>query len=133
MDRPALRGSAVDRNSAAHHGFVPPGTVLPSDELVKIDAGLAPALKSLEGLDHGPARPVGAVVRADGSRVEFVSNEIILHAQTQAELDAFLARYGATVLRDGTPLDIAGADQVDAPASDGFYLLRIDPAKSALD
>jgi hypothetical protein len=42
----------------------PVAEVVPADAVVKIDGSLRPAVQSLEGLDHGPARPVGVVVKA---------------------------------------------------------------------
>ena len=98
-----------------------------------IDPSLAPPVASLPGLDGGPPRPVAVIAGPTGKRTEIVANEIILHPRSQQELNDFLAKYGATVVRDGTPFI------VDPPASpptpigpSGWVLVRIDPSRSTL-
>jgi hypothetical protein len=98
----------------------------------EIDESIRPSQTNLSGLDHGPARPVGVLVGSDGKRMEFVANEIILHPANQSELQEFIAKYGAIVLRDGAPLLIPGEEHRGPATSSGWLLLRIDLAKSSL-
>src|SRR5215216_2009937 len=75
-----------------------------------IDPSLTPSAQSLPGLDGGPPRPVAVIAGPTGKRTEIVVNEIILHPRSRQQLDEFLAKYGATIVRDGTPF------VVDPPA-----------------
>lgn len=110
-----------------------PKTGTSSQAEFEIDGTIHPSQTKLAGLDHGPSRPVGVMVGPDGKRLEFVSNEIILHPSSQEELQNFINTYGATVLRDGTPLLIPGVEHRSPATSSGWYLLRIDTKKSSLD
>lgn len=107
----------------------------PTEFHYRIDASVRPTQRELTGLDHGPPRPTGAMVGPKGERIEFVSNEIILHPSSQAELDEFIGRYNATVLRDGRPAQLEGTREPPrAPREpSGWYLLRIDTTSSSLD
>lgn len=105
----------------------------PSEPFVySIDPAVQPSRPSLPGLDGGPPRPVGVVVGPDGQRDEFVANEVVLRPHSPAASQAFLDRYGGVVLRDGRPLLLPGKSAAAATSS-GWYLVRVDPARSALD
>ncbi len=97
-----------------------------------IDGAVQPSQAELPGLDGGPPRPVGAVIGPDGTREEFVINEVVFHPESPDELDAFLAKYGGTVLRDGSPFLIPDAPYVGDPEPSGFYLIRVDLKRSSL-
>ena len=99
----------------------------------QVDKAVLPSQDTVEGLDHGPPRTVGVMVAPDGRAAEFVSNEILLHPASQEQLQAFIDKYGATVLDDGTPVVIPGDEQRAPAEPSGFYLLRIDPSKVSLD
>ena len=100
----------------------------------QIDASVGPDMPTLPGLDGGPARPLAAVEAPDGTRDEFVADEIILKPGSQAELDAFLAKYDGTVVRDGAARLIPGeTPALGVPADTGWYLIKIDPATSPLN
>ena len=98
-----------------------------------VDVSIAPEMPAIPGLDGGPERPLGAVVAPDGSRDEFVADEIILKPGSQAELDAFLARYGGTIVRDGTARLLPGETPAPGvPEKSGWYIIKIDPSRSTL-
>jgi hypothetical protein len=99
-----------------------------------IDETIEPTLPEVVGLNGGPPRAVGAVVGTDGSREEFVVDEVVYRPKSKADLDAFLAEYNGAVIRDGTPLllpEVAARSNAP-PESSGWYLIRIDPQRSSL-
>jgi len=99
-----------------------------------IDVSIVPSLPALPGLSGGPPRPVGVILSPDGEPEEFLVNEVIFHPDSEADLDAFLVRYGGTVLRDGTPRLIDGVEPPPGlPDSTGWYIIRVDPSLSSLD
>jgi Subtilase family len=99
-----------------------------------IDPAVTPTQAELPGLDGGPPRKVGVVVGPDGRRDEFVANEVVFRPKSEEDLNAFLARYGGTVLRDGKPVLLPEvAAKSPPPTSSGWYLIRVDPAHSSLD
>ena len=100
---------------------------------VEIDPTIQPTQRELVGLDQGQPRPVGVMVGPSGEPVEFVANEIILHPSSDQELQEFIDTYGATILRDGMPMVIPEVEQREPATSSGWYLLRIDTARSTLD
>src|SRR5262245_50731514 len=100
---------------------------------VSIDTAMPHPHTDIAGLDHGPRRPVAAMIGPEGPTLEFVSNEIVLHPANDQELQDFIARYHATVLRDGMPFIPPDVTPREAPTSSGWYLLRIDPSTSAMD
>jgi hypothetical protein len=74
------------------------------------------------------------IVGPDGTRDEYVVNEVIFHPAGPAELNAFLSRYGGTILRDGKPLMVEGVQKpADLPESTGWYLIRVDLGRASLD
>jgi hypothetical protein len=120
-----------------------------------IDQTVRPSRFEVVGLDAGPPRAVGVAVGPSGLRNEFVVNEVAYHPQNDGELRAFLAKYGGTVLRDGTPaviptplrtLPSSGTVLRDGtPAMiptlppprtlppSGWYLIRVDLQRSPLE
>jgi serine protease len=100
---------------------------------VSIDPKIQPTQTELPGLNHGPSRAVGAMVGPDGRTLEFVTNEIVLHPASEKEVQDFIIRYHAIVLRDGMPLVHPDVKPRDKPTSSGWYLLRIDPSTSTLE
>ncbi len=100
---------------------------------VSIDPTIPRTRTDIAGLDHGPRRPVAAMIGPEGPTLEFVSNEIVLHPANDQELQDFIARYHATVLRDGMPFIPPDVTPRETPTSSGWYLLRIDPSTSAMD
>jgi hypothetical protein len=95
------------------------------DVSFEIDPTVQPKVNSLDGA------PVGAVREPDGTQYDFIANEIILKVDGQEELEAFIAKYRATVVRDDAPLVVPGMPQQGTPARSGYYLLRIDPATTS--
>jgi hypothetical protein len=100
-----------------------------------VSSAVKPSRAELPGLSGGPPRPVAAVIAPNGRRQEFVANEVIFRAKSPEDLQAFLAQYGGTVLRDGSLLLIPGAEHRPnaAQARSGDYLIRVDPARSPVD
>ena len=100
-----------------------------------VDRAVTPSRAELPGLSGGPPRPVAAVRGPRGRVEEFVANEIVFRAKSPEDLQAFLARYGGTVLRDGSPFIIPGAEvRPDAArAQTNEYLIRVDLARSPVD
>ena len=98
-----------------------------------IDQSLTPSVPSLEGLDGGSPRPLAVIAGPTGKRTEIVANEVILHPRSQQELDDFRAKYGAIIVRDGSPLIIDPPPSPPTPIEpSGWVLLRIDPSRSEL-
>lgn len=98
-----------------------------------IDEGVKPSQPYLEGLDGGRARVLAVIVGPSGSRNEFVADEVVFHPKDSGELNAFLAKYGGTVLRDGTPVMIEGLLKPKTIPSSGWYLIRVDLKRSSVD
>jgi serine protease len=103
-----------------------------------VDEAVAPAVSVIPGLSGYPPRPLVSAVAPDGSQETFVAAEVILHPDSPEDLAAFLARYGGTVIRDGTPLfeEDAGMPPADLPFSpdtgwysSGWYLVAIDTSQ----
>ena len=98
-----------------------------------IDDAIQPSLPEIPGLDGGLPRQVSVSINPDGTKEEFVVNEVIFHPESSDELDDFLAKYDGTVLRDGSPFLIPGIPHVDDdPEPSGFYLIKVDLERSSL-
>ena len=69
-----------------------------------VDAAIVPSQPELPGLSGGPPRQVAVLVWPTGRKSEFVVNEVMYQPKNAQDLQEFLATYGGTVLRDGTPL-----------------------------
>lgn len=85
----------------------------------RIDPAVKPFEDTVMGRD-GP-RPVAAVRDTAGLTSSFVANEVIVLPGSQAELDAFVARHGATVLESYQE----GAERT--------VLVRVDPDQFGLN
>ena len=95
---------------------------------VTIDPSVKPSQATLPGLRGGPPRPVGAFVQEGDAQVEFVADEVRLRPKDDADLNAFLARYGGTVIHDGSVPRIPGTEEhrrATLPPR-GRYLVRVD-------
>jgi subtilisin family serine protease len=92
---------------------LPPSTVV-------VDTSVKPAVPELDGINGGPPRPVTALTDQNGSKVDFVQNELIVTSATRADLDALLARWQGQILDsfDPAPLGIAEAKPM--------YLVRVN-------
>jgi serine protease len=103
----------------------------------RVDSALSPALAEVAPVEgKTQTRAVGAFATPDGSVAELVTDEVIVHVKDQAELDAFLGRWGGEVL-DSFPADEEGQDhlvRVDAgradPAGLAGDLLATEPNQS---
>ncbi|MCP4122795.1 MAG: S8/S53 family peptidase [Bacteroidetes bacterium] len=93
-----------------------------------IDVTLEPPYATIEGFDQGEKRPIGVVVSPDGSRAEFVSNEVVIDSLDPANLAVFLNLYNGVVLRGRDPIEVDGfqtrGSWEDFPS--GPLLVRID-------
>ena len=120
------------RTSAPATGSAPADG--PAGFTFRIDTSIALPIAALPGLGGDPERPVGVAVGPDGTPEAFVANEVVFRPASPAALEAFLARYGGTVLRDGTPRLLPGNERpADMPASTGWYIVRVDTSMSTLD
>ena len=98
-----------------------------------IDDTLQLSQAELPGIKNGSARPVGAIIGADGTKDEFVVNEVSYHPRNQEELDSFLTKYNGTILLDGQPRIIPGVEgnrTLQEPS--GWFLVRVDLNRSSL-
>lgn len=100
-----------------------------------IDGAVQASTPKLPGLDGGPERLVGVMADVTGRRDEFVVNEVVFRPASEDDLNTFLAQYGGTVLRDGTPMVIpeAGEPPPSALESSNWYLIRVDVNQSSLE
>ena len=109
------------------------GPVSEAEFTYEIDDVIVDPTDELPGLSGGPARQIGAMVDADGNLDEFALDEVVLEFHSQDELDDFLARYDATVIRDGAAMPIEGITPAEhTPDSSGLYLIRVDLDRSSL-
>lgn len=98
-----------------------------------VDDALEPAVAFLPGIGEGPERPVAAVLEPDGTRGDYVANEVILHDPSPEHLDRFIEEYGGEivygeVLPDGPynlPLDRLRPEY----AANEDFLLRVDVSR----
>lgn len=122
--RPGARRQATTAQAATATSTTAPHGPLS----FRVDPSLAPEIDAVApATDRGRPRPVGVLAGPDGYRAEFVLDEVILHADSAAELDAFLARWHGEVL-DSFAADVEGQDhlvRVDAS--------RANPATLAVD
>ncbi len=81
----------------------------------------------------GEERPVGLMIGPDGVAEGFVIDEVLVRAETQAELDAFLAKYNGIVLRDGTISSLPDDLRVNSVPQSEWYLVRVELSRSSLD
>jgi len=101
----------------------------------RIDPELHPRVAALPGIGGRPPRPMAAVLSPDGSRDNFVVNQVILYAPEPAILNAFINAYDAEIVAGGLlppPPSITSLSMREGAAKDDYYLLtvnlnRIDP------
>src|SRR5262249_19653406 len=85
--------------------------------------------------DRGGARPLGAVRDEQGTVSTFIVNEVLIAPKDQAELDAFLARYQATVVADNAvpPPPAALGITLDPALNQATeYTVRVDASRFGL-
>jgi hypothetical protein len=130
----ALVGAAVlVSRLSSDQGSPPTGVAEPIATYHTIDRSLTVGRADIPGLDGRPDRIVAAVVAPDGTREEFVENEVTIHTEDPAELQLFLDRYDGEVLRASGPMTLEGSR---APAQGdlaGWYLISVDPDRASLD
>jgi len=103
---------------------------------VVIDTTITPTDPSLPGLSGGPARAIGAVAGPGLPPEEVALDELIFRPTSDAELQAFLTKWGGVVVRSG----VSGGPPPGADAGAGGpvddnglgYLIRIDPSLAPL-
>ena len=99
-----------------------------------INTDIVLPVTALPGLNGGPERPVGVAVSPEGEPESFVVSEVVYKPKDQAALEAFLFKYDGIILRDGTPRLLPGnTPPPSLPDKTGWYLIRINPAFSALE
>ena len=103
--------------------------VRPAPALVPhLDPSLLPAQSTLPD-GHGAPRVVAASKDAQGVQTDFIVGEVRIHPQSQSDLQAFLQRYGGTVIGDDHVPDAPaslGITLTDAQRQPTEYLVRID-------
>ncbi|WP_020520231.1 S8 family peptidase [Catelliglobosispora koreensis] len=83
-----------------------------------VDERVQPAVALVEPAEgNRDPRPVGAMMLPNGSTVELVTGELIVHTRDQAELDGFLQRWNGQII-DSFPADADGQD----------HLIKVDPS-----
>ncbi len=103
-----------------------------SDVRIKVDPAITPGEDTTDSLDGGPPSPVVAAQDPDGHAVQYVGNEILYKPDNDADLQAFLAKYDGTVLRDGTTVLSAGDAAPSGSANKPYQLIKIDPSAAPL-
>ncbi|WP_343449438.1 S8/S53 family peptidase [Micromonospora oryzae] len=94
----------------------------------RVDPGLAPPRLPIDPVGRlGTDRQLGVVAGPDGSPAGLVLDEVMVRVADQAELDAFLTRWGGQVLDSFAP-DEQGQDHLVRVDAD-----RADPAKLVED
>lgn len=77
----------------------------------EVDNTIKQTVSELPGFNGGTPRPVATIVDRDGIQANFVANEIWFTSSDPAELDAFLTRWGGSVVSEIIPTrkhDLAG-------------------------
>ncbi len=97
-----------------HRGYLLPGRVS-----VAVDTKIVPNVRTVPGFDKDAPRPVAALNDGNGTKIDFVENELIYTSDDTAAVDAFAKRWGGTVVRH----IIARDSGVSAP---GQHLVRIN-------
>ena len=81
------------------------GYFLPGSVSVAVDTKITPIIRTVSGFDNEPPRPVAALSDGRGTTISFVENELIYTTDDKAALEAFLKRWGGTVVRHLVPGD----------------------------
>jgi hypothetical protein len=108
----------------------PPGGF---EAVVRTD--LVPKTASIPG-PGGTSQPVAASRDDKGVQSDFVEGIVVLHTKNEADVSAYLARFGGTLVRDNSIPESLGAkfgvqitpEQRKATA----YYIRVDPARADL-
>ena len=77
-------------------------TALPAPT-VTLEPALKPSRTALSGIAGGAPRALATALDGKGKRFDFTENELLVVTDDQAALNAFLARYNATILRSKMP------------------------------
>jgi len=97
-----------------------------------VDDDVQPEVSVLQGIGGDPDRIVAAALSPDGSRDEFVQDEVVLYAPDPGTLSAFIAAYNAEVLLGGplpTPPESVPPEAIRPEYADNHhYLLRVNPS-----
>ncbi len=107
-------------------------TVQPAREFeASVRPDLKPRLASIADA-HGVARPIAASRDDRGVQSDFFEGIVALHVASDADLQAYLARFGGTVVRDNAlpelPPDF-GIQLTPEQRKATTYCIRIDPAR----
>lgn len=97
-----------------------------------IDQKLQPSVPELSGLSGGPPRQVVAAKHSGEKQVNFVVDEVNLVPASEDDLNDFLNKYNATVLRAGVPNERSYLIKVDLSTSSSEDLVR-NLSKAGLD
>jgi serine protease len=84
----------------------------------RVDHSVRPALRSLPAVAGQPRR-LARIDDGDGTKTDFVQDELLLSTNSKSELSAFLRRWGGRVL-----------DVSRAQGAKQAYLVRIDPSRA---
>ncbi|MFF3853636.1 S8 family serine peptidase [Micromonospora sp. NPDC002575] len=115
---------AVTAAPAPASVVVPPGSTSGEPLAFRVDPGLAPPRLPIDPVGRlGTDRELGVVAGPDGSPAGLVLDEVMVRVADQAELDAFLTRWGGQVLDSFAP-DGQGQDHLVRVDAD-----RADPAR----
>lgn len=102
-----------------------------------VDDALMPGVATLPGIGDGPERPVAAVLEPDGTRGDYVADEVILRQPSPSQLDVFVETYSGEVIFGGQlPADPGNLppDRLrEAFSANEDYLLRIDISRFGFD
>ncbi|HSJ26486.1 MAG TPA: S8 family serine peptidase [Longimicrobiales bacterium] len=93
---------------------------------LSVDPTLMPVAPTVAGIRGGPARPLARFVSTTGRVVDFVANELYLMTDDAGARDAFLGRWGGTIL---LTLDFHSIGATTPPV----YLVQIDPSGADVD
>lgn len=85
---------------------------------VSVNPALRPASKPLPRYPDGAVRPLATLTDRSGKPTDFVEDELMIEFATDAELNAFLAKWQGTVLA----VDVPGKGGIDANPT---YLIRV--------
>jgi serine protease len=86
---------------------------------VFVDDRLRPRSASLPALDRKTPRPLAALVDDEGSRTDFVADELVLTTSDEKQVTAFLERWGGVVLH-----------RIEVRGGPAQYLVRIDSRRA---
>ena len=137
---PRVVNIGSERALDAHlgHGDVVFGTDLEADGsgglIFRIDDTIEPIAPYVNGFCGGPPRPLGVIEGDEGSRTEYITNEVMIQTDNVDQLESFLVRYGGTITRDDTVLiGTEGGGTLEIPGgAEGLLLVSFDPSKSIL-